>query len=87
MNCRLPAFSNGLKGIKVDVALWKISKETIELGLLKAHSSAGFEFNINSRSSSALFDRLKLKPVKRTKTGFQRMRSMARARHEAPPWC
>ncbi|MBI5238365.1 MAG: DNA polymerase I [Deltaproteobacteria bacterium] len=65
-----------LKGIKVDILLLKnLSKEIdIELGSIeeRIYSSAGFEFNINSpkQLAQALFERLKLKPVKRTKTGF-----------------
>lgn len=65
-----------LKGIKVDAALLKtLSKEIdIELGSIerRIYSSAGFEFNINSpkQLSEALFERLNLKPIKRTKTGF-----------------
>lgn len=65
-----------LKGIKVDVVLLRnLSKEIdIELGSIerRIYSSAGFEFNINSpkQLAEALFDRLKLKPIRRTKTGF-----------------
>jgi DNA polymerase I len=63
-------------GIKVDTArLEELSKELErELDLLQSriHSIAGEEFNINSpkQLGRILFDVLKLKPGKKTKTGF-----------------
>ena len=63
-------------GIRVDVEkLANLSKE-IEIGLAslegEIYAAAGTEFNINSpkQLSELLFERLKLKPLKKTKTGF-----------------
>lgn len=65
-----------LTGIKVDKEyLLNISKELeMQIDVLKKsiYAIAGIEFNISSpkQLSEILFERLKLKPVKKTKTGF-----------------
>ncbi len=63
-------------GVKIDSAYFaKLSRENGEL-LAKTedqiHKTAGGKFNINSTRelSQVLFDKLGLKPVKKTKTGF-----------------
>ena len=80
-------------GIKVDsVRLKDLSKE-IELKLSEIeasiYASAGTEFNINSpkQLSAILFEKIGLRPVKKTKTGFSTneevLRRLARE-HEIP---
>jgi len=65
-----------IRGIKIDISLLKEMSRELEVRLAAARDSiftlAGTEFNINSpkQLSQILFDRLKLPPVKRTKTGF-----------------
>ncbi|MBI4949201.1 MAG: DNA polymerase I [Deltaproteobacteria bacterium] len=80
-------------GIKVDRDLLSnLSKEMeIELASIEAriYASAGMEFNINSpkQLSELLFEKLKLKPVKKTKTGFstdEEVLTQLAARHEVP---
>lgn len=63
-------------GIKVDVPALRAMSVRLEKELARRttviHELAGGEFNINSpkQLSEILFDRLGLRPVKRTKTGF-----------------
>ncbi len=80
-------------GIRVDVGkLTDLSKE-IERVIAslerEIYASAGTEFNINSprQLSELLFERLKLKPVKKTKTGFstdEEVLTQLSAQHEVP---
>ncbi|HBG46026.1 MAG TPA: DNA polymerase I [Deltaproteobacteria bacterium] len=80
-------------GIKVDrEKLLLIAKEIeIELSSLekRIYAAAGMEFNINSPKQLAdlLFDRLKLKPVKKTKKGYstdEEVLTQLASVHEAP---
>lgn len=82
-----------LCGIKVDKDyLVKLSQELEgQIGLVqkKIYAVAGAEFNINSPKQLAgiLFDTLKLKPVKKTKTGFSTDEGVLRTlavQHELP---
>ncbi|MDD3626962.1 MAG: DNA polymerase I, partial [bacterium] len=65
-----------LNGVKIEVEhferLEKKYDEVLENLTKKIHESAGTDFNINSpkQLSEILFDRMKLKPVKKTKTGI-----------------
>ncbi|MFQ5441201.1 MAG: DNA polymerase I [Thermodesulfobacteriota bacterium] len=65
-----------IRGIKIDLSLLNEMSRELETRLSAIKGSiyrlAGTEFNINSpkQLSQILFDRLKLNPVKRTKTGF-----------------
>ncbi|MBI5888577.1 MAG: DNA polymerase I [Deltaproteobacteria bacterium] len=65
-----------LGGIKVDAGILKDLSKEIESKLVdiekEIYRAAGCEFNISSpkQLSQLLFERLKLKPVKKTKTGF-----------------
>lgn len=80
-------------GIKVDRdLLLNLSKEMeIELSGMEGriYASAGMEFNINSpkQLSELLFEKLKLKPIRKTKTGFstdEEVLTQLAARHEVP---
>lgn len=80
-------------GIKVDgKRLKELSVEMEgELGRMEAsiYAAAGTEFNINSpkQLSEVLFDRLKLKPLKKTKTGYstdEEVLTQLAAHHEVP---
>lgn len=82
-----------LIGIKVDQGyLMNLSKELdgqINSLQKKIYTIAGIEFNINSPKQLAevLFERLKLKPVKKTKTGFSTNEEVLRIlalQHELP---
>jgi len=63
-------------GVKIDAAhfsrLGEENRALLEAAEKKIYRAAGGEFNINSTRELAdvLFNRLKLKPVKKTKTGF-----------------
>ncbi|MBI5235553.1 MAG: DNA polymerase I [Deltaproteobacteria bacterium] len=63
-------------GIKVDVLQLKMLSDELAHAMNvcegRIYALAGFEFNINSpkQLSQALFERLGLKPVRKTKTGF-----------------
>ncbi|MBI5810951.1 MAG: DNA polymerase I, partial [Deltaproteobacteria bacterium] len=63
-------------GVAVDVPILRDLSKEIAVKLSGAESSiynsVGMEFNVNSpkQLSEVLFERLKLKPVKKTKTGF-----------------
>lgn len=63
-------------GVKIDISHFEKMKKTIVERVLetekKIYASAGQEFNINSTKelSSILFEKLKLKTAKKTKTGF-----------------
>jgi DNA polymerase-1 len=65
-----------LAGIKVDRAQLEGLSVEIDKGLealeAEIYGEAGYRFNLNSpkQLSSLLFEKLKLKPVKRTKTGY-----------------
>ena len=65
-----------VNGVKVDVIKLELMKkfleEKIELCKREIYNLAGEKFNINSTRQLAkiLFEKLKLKPVKRTKTGY-----------------
>ena len=82
-----------LNGIKVDKGYFlNLSKELegrIENIRNRIYSIAGVEFNINSpkQLASVLFEKLKLRPVKKTKTGFSTdedvLKTLA-AGHELP---
>lgn len=80
-------------GIKVDVErLSDLSKEIeVELASLERgiYAAAGSEFNINSprQLSELLFEKLKLKPIKKTKTGFstdEEVLTQLAVQHEVP---
>ncbi|MEK7773711.1 MAG: DNA polymerase I [Deltaproteobacteria bacterium] len=80
-------------GIKVDAGLLReLSREAEkELAQMeeRIYASAGTSFNINSpaRIAEVLFERLKLKPVKKTKTGFstdEEVLTRLSVSHEAP---
>ncbi|MBI1911542.1 MAG: DNA polymerase I [Deltaproteobacteria bacterium] len=82
-----------LAGIKVDKALLENLSKEIETELAdiekRIYAAAGMEFNINSpkQLSDLLFEKLKLKPVKKTKTGFstdEEVLTQLAARHEVP---
>ncbi len=82
-----------IRGIKIDIALLKELSRELEVRLFAVKDSiymlAGTEFNINSpkQLSQILFDRLKLSPVKRTKTGFSTNEEVLRKlseHHEVP---
>jgi len=82
-----------LWGIKVDQEkLSALSKEMeVELASLEGqvYGAAGCEFNINSprQLSELLFDRLGLKPVKKTKTGYstdEEVLTILAASHDVP---
>ncbi|MFQ5736993.1 MAG: DNA polymerase I [Thermodesulfobacteriota bacterium] len=82
-----------ITGIKVDGGLLRdLSKEiAIELTDIEAriYAAAGTEFNISSpkQLSELLFEKLGLKPVKRTKTGFstdEEVLTKLAASHEVP---
>lgn len=65
-----------LNGVKIDLkhfrALSKENQRLLEETEERIHRAAGARFNINSTRelASVLFDKLGLKPVKKTKTGF-----------------
>lgn len=82
-----------LRGIKVDTeTLMELSREMArELEKLEAdiYRAAGEEFNINSpkQLSNVLFEKLGLKPLKKTKTGFstdEEVLTKLAASHEVP---
>ncbi|MDP2689084.1 MAG: DNA polymerase I, partial [Deltaproteobacteria bacterium] len=82
-----------IAGISVDKGkLLDLSKEfSIELKEIEAsiYAAAGMEFNISSpkQLSELLFEKLKLKPVKRTKTGFstdEEVLTKLAVQHEIP---
>lgn len=82
-----------LAGIKVDTAiLVELSKEMeADLSVMEAdiYRAAGTEFNINSpkQLSEVLFERLGLKPLKKTKSGFSTDEEVLRQlsnKHEVP---
>lgn len=82
-----------LNGIKVDKDyLSSLSKELegqIEILKNRIYAIAGANFNINSpkQLSSVLFDKLKLKPVKKTKAGFstdEEVLKVLASQHELP---
>jgi len=64
------------RGVKIDTKVFKEFSEELSLELKEIergiYSEVGFEFNLNSpkQLSHVLFDILKLKPIKRTKTGY-----------------
>lgn len=81
------------KGIMVDGDKLKGLSSEMEVQLAdterRIYAAAGMEFNINSPKQLAelLFDKLKLKPVKKTKTGFstdEEVLTQLAARHEVP---
>lgn len=82
-----------ISGIKVDKELLRsLSKEMeTQLAVIEKaiYASAGMEFNINSpkQLSEVLFEKLKLKPLRKTKTGFstdEEVLTQLAAKHEVP---
>lgn len=80
-------------GVRVDSVMLKSLSKEMETGLAdnekKIYAAAGVEFNINSpkQLSEVLFERLRLKPVKRTKTGFstdEEVLTKLAVEHEVP---
>ena len=64
------------RGVKIDTEVFREFSSELSLRLKEIeesiYSEVGFKFNLNSpkQISYALFDTLKLKPLKRTKTGY-----------------
>ncbi|MBI5587695.1 MAG: DNA polymerase I [Deltaproteobacteria bacterium] len=82
-----------LAGIRVESAKLRDLSKEIEINLAdtekKIYAVAGVEFNINSpkQLSEILFERLKLRPVKKTKTGFstdEEVLTKLASEHEVP---
>lgn len=82
-----------LRGIKADAqALRELSKSTeVDLARMEGeiYAAAGMEFNINSPKQLAevLFEKLRLKPVKKTKTGFstdEEVLTQLASQHDVP---
>jgi DNA polymerase-1 len=80
-------------GIRVDSDMLRSLSKEIEIDLVdnekRIYAAAGVEFNINSPKQLAevLFEKLRLKPVKRTKTGFstdEEVLTRLAAEHEVP---
>lgn len=80
-------------GVRVDSDMLRSLSKEIEINLVdnekKIYAAAGVEFNINSpkQLSEVLFEKLRLKPVKRTKTGFstdEEVLTRLAAEHEVP---
>ncbi len=80
-------------GVRVDSDMLRSLSKEIEIDLAdnekKIYAAAGVEFNINSpkQLSEVLFEKLRLKPVKRTKTGFstdEEVLTKLAAEHEVP---
>ncbi|MBI5468756.1 MAG: DNA polymerase I, partial [Deltaproteobacteria bacterium] len=80
-------------GVRVDSEMLRSLSKEIEIDLAdnekKIYAAAGVEFNINSpkQLSEVLFEKLRLKPVKRTKTGFstdEEVLTRLAAEHEVP---
>ena len=82
-----------LNGIKIDRGYFLNLSKELDAGIgdirKRIYSIAGVEFNINSpkQLASVLFEKLKLRPVKKTKTGFSTdedvLKTLA-AGHELP---
>ncbi|HBO83558.1 MAG: DNA polymerase I [Deltaproteobacteria bacterium GWC2_42_11] len=82
-----------LSGIKVDRKYLEGFGRELDIMLTdiqnKIYTASGFEFNINSPKQLAecLFDKLKLKPVKKTKTGYstnEEVLTILALNHELP---
>jgi len=82
-----------LAGIKVDTNILRALSKEMEADLAvmetRIYEAAGTEFNINSpkQLSEVLFERLGLKPVRKTKTGFSTDEEVLRLlsnKHEVP---